>query len=85
MSTLCRAGRKWQKNEGAEKSETPFFRPTYLSALLKWVKGCRKISDHPKYFGNISGKQPFSEKMSDYFFGDRLPRQAQFQPLAFSL
>jgi len=26
------------------------------------------ISDYPKYFGNISEKQPFSENISDYFF-----------------
>jgi hypothetical protein len=32
------------------------------------VKRGRKISDNRKYFGNISEKQPFSEKISDYFF-----------------
>src|SRR5271157_3229140 len=41
------------------------------------VKGGRIISDNRKYFGNISEKQPFSEKISDLFFGDRLPRQAR--------
>jgi len=32
------------------------------------VKEGRKISDHPKNFGNISEKRPFSEKISDLFF-----------------
>jgi hypothetical protein len=43
--------------------------PTHPSAFLKGrVKGGRVISDFSKYFGNISEKQPFSEKISDYFF-----------------
>jgi hypothetical protein len=44
--------------------------PTHLSAFLKSRgKGCRKISDNQKYFGNISEKQSFSEIISDYFLG----------------
>jgi hypothetical protein len=38
------------------------------------VKGDPKISDNRKYFGNISEKQPFSEKISDYFFWRRMFR-----------
>jgi hypothetical protein len=49
----------------------------HLSALPKCrAKGGRKISDDVKYFGNISEKRPFSEKISDYFFADQLRRQA---------
>ena len=71
MSTLCRAKRKWQKHGGAEKSAPKAFGvlPTHFSAFQKRVYGCRRISDNPKYFGNISEKQSFSEKISDYFFG----------------
>jgi hypothetical protein len=44
--------------------------PTHLPAFQKCrVKEGRKISDNRKYFGNISDKQPFSEKISDLFFG----------------
>jgi hypothetical protein len=43
--------------------------PTHFSAFQKRrIRGARKISDYRKYFGNISEKQPFSEKISDYFF-----------------
>jgi len=65
MSTLCRAEWGWQKYGGAETSERPFFCPTHFSAFQKCrVKGCQKISDNWKYFGNISdlffwGAQPF--------------------------
>jgi hypothetical protein len=70
MSTLCRADREWQKDGGAEKLESPFFCQIHFSAFLKGrVKGGRKISDYPKYFGNISEKQPFSENISDLIFG----------------
>jgi hypothetical protein len=70
MSTLCRAGTRWQKYAGAETSAPKAFGvlPNF-SAFLKWVKEGRKISDNPKIFGNISDKQPFSEKISDYFLG----------------
>jgi hypothetical protein len=68
MSTLCRAKRKWQKHGGAEKSESSCFCPTHFSAFQKRVYGCRRISDNPKNFGNISEKQPFSEIISDLFF-----------------
>jgi hypothetical protein len=68
MSTLRRAERKWQKHGGAEKSESSCFCPTHFSAFQKRVNGCRRISDNPKNFGNISEKQPFSEKISDLFF-----------------
>ena len=62
MSTLCRAEWGWQKYGGAETSERPFFCPTHFSAFQKCrVKGCQKISDNRKYFGNIS----------DLFFGER--------------
>jgi hypothetical protein len=51
--------------------------PTRHSAFQKGrVNGGRNISDNPKYFGNISEKQPFSEIISDYFFGEGLPCQA---------
>jgi hypothetical protein len=55
-----------QKNQPRKLSG---FCPTRVSAFQKWVKGCRSISDYPKNFGNISEKQPFSEKISDLFFG----------------
>jgi hypothetical protein len=60
MSTLCRAGRKWQKHGGAKKSAPKAFGvlPTHFSAFQKRVNGCRRISD----------KQPFSEIISDLFF-----------------
>ncbi len=41
------------------------------------VKRGRKISDNPKNFGNISDKQPFSEKMSDLFFWGMARRGGQ--------
>jgi hypothetical protein len=72
MSTLCRAAQRWQEYGGTETSERPFFCPTHFSAFLKRVNGCRRISDNRKYFGNISEKQPFSEIISDYFFGGRI-------------
>jgi hypothetical protein len=54
------------------KSEGPCFCPMHFSAFLKWrVKGGRKVSDFSKNFGNISDKQPFFEKISDYFFRER--------------
>jgi hypothetical protein len=47
----------------------PFFCRIHFPASRKCrIKGGRKISDNRKYFGNISGKQPFSEKISDLFF-----------------
>ena len=82
MSTLCRAGRKcrnmsWQKNQPRKLSR---FCLTHLSAFLKGrVKGGRKISDYRKYFGNISEKQPFSEKISDLFFWEMLCRVGRSQ------
>ncbi len=39
MSTLCRAGWEWQKYAGAEKSESPFFCPIHLSAILPLFGG----------------------------------------------
>src|SRR5271157_2920192 len=76
MSTLCRAGQECQGNKTervvAFHSPDEFFCPTHLSAFQKGVNGCRKISDNRKYFGNISEKQPFSEKISDLFFLETL-------------
>jgi hypothetical protein len=77
MSTLCRAAQRWQEYGGTETSERPFFCQIHFSAFLKRVNGCRRISDNRKYFGNISEKQPFSEIISDYFFGEGLPCQAR--------
>jgi hypothetical protein len=70
MSTLCRAERKWQKHGGAEKSAPKAFGvlPTHFSAFQERVNGCRRISDNPNNFGNISDKRPFPEIISDYFF-----------------
>jgi hypothetical protein len=45
----------------------------HLATLLK--RG-PNISDNPKYFGNISEKQPFSEKISDLFFGGTRPSRS---------
>ena len=43
--------------------------PIQNSACLEpGLKRTRTISDNQKYFGNISEKRPFSEKISDYFF-----------------
>jgi hypothetical protein len=70
MSTLCRAKQRWQEYGGAETSVRPFFCQIHFSAFQKGrVKGSRKISDDPKNFGSISGKRPFSEIISDLFFG----------------
>jgi hypothetical protein len=50
----------------------PFPAQAIPSAFQKCrIKGGRKISDNPKNFGNISEKQPFSEKISDLFFWGR--------------
>jgi hypothetical protein len=76
MSTLCRAGKGWQKYERAEKSEISSFCPTHFSAFQKWVNGGRNISDFRKYFGNISEKQPFSEKISGLFFAVERPSRS---------
>jgi hypothetical protein len=49
--------------------ETPAL-PIHLSVFLKGrVEGLERISENRKYFGNILEKQPFSENISDYFFG----------------
>jgi hypothetical protein len=71
MSTLCRAERKWQKNAWAAISAPKAFGvlPSPFFCLPERVNGLEKISDDRKYFGNISEKPPFSERISDYFFG----------------
>ncbi len=85
MSTLCRAGRIWQGNgnQGLCPSDSPanHFPALIPSAPLEnnpkyRVKGGRKISDNRKYFGNISEKQPFSEKISGYFFRVERPSRS---------
>jgi len=64
MSTLCRAKWRWQPRKLSG------FCHIHFSALQKCrVKNGRNISDNQKYFGNISEKRPFSEKISDYVFG----------------
>jgi len=77
MSTLCRAERKWQveciwpqRAHGAQSRKKVFSFVFFVFFVVKNVfsQGGRRISDNPKNFGNISGKQPFSEIISDYFF-----------------
>ena len=74
---------QWNKTERVcgshsldNHSSDEFFRPVHPSAFASFclegrVKGGRNISDNPKNFGNISEKRPFSEIISDYFFGER--------------
>jgi hypothetical protein len=52
MKEELRKGRR-QEYGGAETSGRPFFCRIHLFAFQKWVKGSRKISDNPKYFGFI--------------------------------
>src|SRR5271157_674513 len=74
MSTLCRAkngdGRGTPKAFGGGMGTKDSFRliPLPFFCLPERVNGLEKISDNRKYFGNISEKQPFLEKISDLFF-----------------
>jgi hypothetical protein len=50
--------------------------PTHFAFQQCRVKEGRKISDNRKYFGNISEKQPFPEKILDYFFRVERPSRS---------